>query len=117
MCRAVGKGSENLPRLIGVTAQRRVRLRHPARPDEQAERFGDLGVVGQRSRRTSVVDEQLPQPLRRGVVVGQRVQHRERVHTLTQVRSRRFARITCRGADVDDVVGELECGADDVAES
>ena len=76
---------------------------------EQVEGLGVEVVVGE------VAVEQLVQP-RVGRVAGRAGhQHRQRRHALAQVGAGRLAGLDRVGGDVEDVVGELEGRADDLA--
>ena len=61
--------------------------------------------------------QQLAQPISLRSAVVQRVEHRQRVHTLAQVGAGQLAGLVGVAVDVDDVVGDLERRADDVAQS
>ena len=78
---------------------------------EQGQGLVDLGVVGDGP------GEQQAQAI--GVRAGllQRVEHRQGVDALPQVRAGRLAGAVGRRGDVDDVVGDLERGADHGAEA
>ena len=124
-------------RLIGVVDQRgqRPSARHVGQPGQL------LAAPGRRTARpwpwpwrcpstarssasasaSSVVvldraGQQLTQPV--GVRAGlvQRIQHRQGVHAFAQVGAGQLARLVGIAVDVDDVVGDLERGADDAAQ-
>ena len=73
------------------------------------ERLGVQGVVGQ------VGVQQLQQPGVGGIRGGPRHQHRQGRHALAQVGARGLARLDRLRGDVQDVVGELEGRAHDLA--
>ena len=76
---------------------------------EQGQRLGVQGVIGQRAA------EQLEQAGVVGRGRGLRHQHRQRGDALAEVGAGGLAGLGRVGGDVDDVVGELEGGADDLA--
>ena len=78
---------------------------------QQRQRLGHRVVVVDRAL------QQLAQPVAVGPGFSQRVQHRQGVHTFTQVGAGQLARLVGVAVDVDDVVGDLERGADDAAEA
>ena len=68
------------------------------------------GVVGE------VAGQQLAQPRRALVVGGQHEQHGQRADALAQVGAGRLAGLPRLGQHVDEVVGQLEGGAEDLAD-
>ena len=94
----VGTGDDVGARLV----DRRMRA-------EQAQRLGGIGVVGEVVRRAARSTGR-----RRGRWT-RRHEHRQRRHALAQVGAGGLAGLARVGGDVEDVVGELEGRADDLA--
>ena len=107
--RALGQDGEELLGLLGAGDDVGAGLVHRGVLAQQVEGLGVEVVVGE------VGGEQLAQPGVGGV--GRRLghQHRQRGHALAQVGAGRLAGLGRLRGDVEDVVGELEGGADELA--
>ena len=111
--RVAGRAGRQLveqgPRPLGPSQHLVAGLVERGMGTQQRERLGQPAVV------TEVARQQLAQPRVAGIAGAQGQQHRQRGHPLAQVGAGRLARLGGVTGHVEDVVGQLERGADVLA--